>query len=66
MDLPKREQVFLKLDHQHHGLGSNSCGPGVLPQYELLPEEFSFRLRLKAFARSGDCPTELCQQAVRG
>ncbi|HQD39642.1 MAG TPA: beta-galactosidase small subunit, partial [Bacillota bacterium] len=66
VDLPKREQVFLKLDHQHHGLGSNSCGPGVLPQYELLPEEFSFRLRLKAFARSEIAPTELCQQAVRG
>ena len=46
VDLPKREQVFLKLDHQHHGLGSNSCGLAASP-IRTSPEEFSFRLRLK-------------------
>jgi beta-galactosidase len=34
-DLRPREQVFLNLDIGQTGLGSASCGPGVLPRYEL-------------------------------
>uniref|UniRef100_UPI00215DAC56 beta-galactosidase small subunit n=1 Tax=Streptomyces shenzhenensis TaxID=943815 RepID=UPI00215DAC56 len=36
--------VWVNLDHGQHGIGSQSCGPGVLPQYQLLarPAEFSF------------------------
>ncbi|POX44353.1 beta-galactosidase [Streptomyces sp. Ru71] len=36
--------VWVNLDHGQHGIGSQSCGPGPLPQYFLHPEpaEFSF------------------------
>ncbi|MGY5012637.1 glycoside hydrolase family 2 TIM barrel-domain containing protein [Streptomyces sp. 900105755] len=36
--------VWVNLDHGQHGIGSQSCGPGVLPQYQLhaAPAEFSF------------------------
>ncbi|MEV7975489.1 glycoside hydrolase family 2 TIM barrel-domain containing protein [Streptomyces sp. NPDC086519] len=36
--------VWVNLDHGQHGIGSQSCGPGVLPQYQLhaQPAEFSF------------------------
>ncbi|MGY4983266.1 glycoside hydrolase family 2 TIM barrel-domain containing protein [Streptomyces sp. 900105755] len=36
--------VWVNLDHGQHGIGSQSCGPGVLPQYQLHagPAEFSF------------------------
>ncbi len=34
-DLVPRDQVFVNLDVGQNGLGTASCGPGVLPQYEL-------------------------------
>ncbi|MGW7419001.1 glycoside hydrolase family 2 TIM barrel-domain containing protein [Streptomyces sp. NPDC054813] len=36
--------VWVNLDHGQHGIGSQSCGPGVLPPYQLhaRPAEFSF------------------------
>ncbi|MFF4501702.1 glycoside hydrolase family 2 TIM barrel-domain containing protein [Streptomyces sp. NPDC001401] len=38
------ETVWVNLDHAVHGIGTGSCGPGVLPQYQLPaePAEFSF------------------------
>jgi len=37
-------RVWVNLDHGQHGIGSQSCGPGPLPQYFLgaEPAEFSF------------------------
>ncbi|MFF7468043.1 glycoside hydrolase family 2 TIM barrel-domain containing protein [Streptomyces sp. NPDC008092] len=43
-DLTPGGTVWVNLDHGQHGIGSQSCGPGVLPQYQLHagPAEFSF------------------------
>ncbi|WP_416978339.1 glycoside hydrolase family 2 TIM barrel-domain containing protein [Streptomyces sp. T028] len=43
-DLTPGDRVWVNLDHGHHGLGSQSCGPGPLPRYFLnaAPAEFSF------------------------
>ncbi|RPE38433.1 beta-galactosidase [Streptomyces sp. Ag109_O5-1] len=43
-DLTPGDTVWINLDHGQHGIGSQSCGPGVLPQYQLHagPAEFSF------------------------
>ncbi|MFC8130999.1 glycoside hydrolase family 2 TIM barrel-domain containing protein [Streptomyces sp. NPDC057302] len=43
-DLVPGDTVWVHLDHGQHGIGSQSCGPGVLPQYELhaAPAEFAF------------------------
>ncbi|MEU9449652.1 glycoside hydrolase family 2 TIM barrel-domain containing protein [Streptomyces sp. NPDC048277] len=43
-DLTPGDTVWVNLDHGQHGIGSQSCGPGVLPQYQLHaePAEFSF------------------------
>lgn len=43
-DLVPGDTVWVNLDHRLHGIGSQSCGPGPLPQYYLWPEpaEFSF------------------------
>jgi beta-galactosidase/beta-glucuronidase len=46
-EIPRREAIFLNLDHRQGGLGNGSCGPGVLPQYQLTPEEFRFQVRLR-------------------
>ncbi|MDT0466503.1 glycoside hydrolase family 2 TIM barrel-domain containing protein [Streptomyces gibsoniae] len=43
-DLTPGDRVWVNLDHGQHGIGSQSCGPGPLPQYFLRvePTEFSF------------------------
>jgi beta-galactosidase/evolved beta-galactosidase subunit alpha len=45
-DLVPRNEIVLILDHAQNGLGSASCGPGVLPQYKLSPAEFEFSVSL--------------------
>ncbi|WP_405775066.1 glycoside hydrolase family 2 TIM barrel-domain containing protein [Streptomyces sp. NBC_00859] len=43
-DLRPADRVWVNLDHAQHGIGSQSCGPGVLPQHQLHagPAEFGF------------------------
>ncbi|MEU9048806.1 glycoside hydrolase family 2 TIM barrel-domain containing protein [Streptomyces sp. NPDC048384] len=43
-DLTPGDTLWINLDHDQHGIGSQSCGPGPLPQYFLKaePTEFSF------------------------
>lgn len=43
----KREEVVLRLDAEHHGLGSGSCGPRTLDEYSLLTETFEFEVLLQ-------------------
>jgi len=58
-DLVPRDTITLHLDHRHHGLGSASCGPDVLPPYRLVPEETRFRLRLCPFDPAETSPLDL-------
>jgi beta-galactosidase len=43
-ELVPGDTVWVNLDHGQHGIGSQSCGPGPLPQYRLgvAPAVFSF------------------------
>ena len=38
--------TVLCLDYRHNGIGSNSCGPELLPQYRLLDENMTLNLTL--------------------
>jgi beta-galactosidase len=38
-------RLHLMIDHAQHGIGSASCGPGVLPAYRLAPRAAHFTLR---------------------
>ncbi|CAK7220642.1 hypothetical protein SBRCBS47491_004257 [Sporothrix bragantina] len=38
----KRNFVVVRLDADHHGLGTGSCGPKTLDKYALKPRAFSF------------------------
>ncbi|WP_405859626.1 DUF4981 domain-containing protein [Streptomyces sp. NBC_00090] len=49
-DLVPGDTLWLHLDHAQHGIGSQSCGPGVLPAYRLDAAPASFSL---AFAPLG-------------
>ncbi|MBT3296448.1 MAG: DUF4981 domain-containing protein [Verrucomicrobia bacterium] len=46
VDLVPQNSITLNLDHKQRGIGSGSCGPDVLPQYELPAEPFAFSLKL--------------------
>ena len=46
-ELRAGELVWLNLDIAQQGLGSASCGPGVLPQYRLLPVPATIELTLR-------------------
>ncbi|UOQ87231.1 glycoside hydrolase family 2 TIM barrel-domain containing protein [Gracilibacillus salinarum] len=53
-DLTEAEALTVNLDYKQHGLGSASCGPDVLEQYQLRPEDFSFTLRLMPYTSEDD------------
>jgi beta-galactosidase len=48
-ELRPRDRIWLNLDAAQQGLGSASCGPGVLPSYELRPGPVTLRLALSTF-----------------
>ncbi|WP_372348112.1 hypothetical protein [Streptomyces sp. KL116D] len=47
-DLVPGDTVWVSLDHAHQGIGSQSCGPGVLPQYRLTPSPARFTFTFTA------------------
>jgi hypothetical protein len=50
-DLKPRPEITLNVDYAQSGLGSASCGPGRLAQYQLDAVERRFRVRLRPFSR---------------
>jgi beta-galactosidase len=46
-ELKPREAVILSLDAKHSGLGNGSCGPGVLPCYEVPPVPVELHLSFR-------------------
>ncbi|MDP4506976.1 glycoside hydrolase family 2 TIM barrel-domain containing protein [Nonomuraea turcica] len=44
-DLVPGDRVHLHLDLAHQGIGTATCGPGTLPQYELRAQAATFTLR---------------------
>ncbi len=57
-------ETILNLDYLQAGLGSNSCGPGPLPQYLIEPKEMRFAVRLRPFASDSFDPMRLWRQAL--
>jgi beta-galactosidase/beta-glucuronidase len=60
-ELRRREEVVLNLDHVHSGLGNGSCGPGVLPQYQVAAKPYAYRLRLRPLPPGAPFPTTACR-----
>ena len=49
-DLAGRDRVYVNIDAGQNGLGTASCGPGVLPQYRLMAQPLSFAVALRTMA----------------
>ena len=39
-------ETVVNIDYRHTGIGSNSCGPKLLPQYAFNEKDFTFSFRL--------------------
>ena len=61
-ELVRRPEITLNLDHRQSGLGSESCGPGTLPQYLIQPEETRFVVRLRPLSARLPSPMALSKQ----
>ncbi|MDF2952330.1 MAG: glycoside hydrolase family 2, partial [Anaerocolumna sp.] len=46
-ELKKREETIINIDYGMSGVGSNSCGPELLPKFQLLEKDIQFKLRIK-------------------
>jgi hypothetical protein len=62
VELVHRDEVVLILDHRQNGIGTASCGPGVLPAYQLKPEEFRFSVLFRPVTGDGVSPFELARR----
>ena len=51
-ELVARDRIWVNLDHAQQGIGTASCGPGVLPQHDLEAVPTTFALRLSPLSRS--------------
>jgi beta-galactosidase len=61
-DLSKQETVTVNIDLAQCGLGSASCGPGVLPQYLLDADRYRFVFRIRPFLADQVSPGSLSKQ----
>lgn len=46
-ELRKLPETIVHIDYKMSGVGSNSCGPKLLPKYQLNENKFNFKLRIK-------------------
>jgi hypothetical protein len=63
-ELKRRDETILNVDYMQAGLGSNSCGPGPLPQYLIDPKETTFTIRFKPFSWNAASPMDLSREAL--
>lgn len=45
--LQRRDETIVNVDYVLSGIGSNSCGPELLPQYRMSQSDIAFKLRIK-------------------
>jgi beta-galactosidase len=53
-ELKRREEVIVNLDYGISGVGSNSCGPELLPQYRLSQKDINYKVRIKPVFEGGN------------
>ncbi len=57
-ELVRRGETIVNIDYKMGGIGSNSCGPELLPQYRISESEIRFRLRIKPVSKEDHDLTE--------
>jgi beta-galactosidase len=64
-DLVARDRLHLNIDAALHGIGTASCGPGVLPQHRLRPAPVFFTVGFRATVRLGSASPGPCESMPR-
>ncbi|MBI5831593.1 MAG: DUF4981 domain-containing protein [Armatimonadetes bacterium] len=57
-------QTVLHLDAAMSGVGNGSCGPGILPAYQVKPEPTVWSVRLRPFNAATEDPAVLARQIL--
>jgi beta-galactosidase len=52
VDLEPGDRVWLNIDYGQNGLGTGSCGPGVLPGYRLLAVPTAYTMAFQALGQA--------------
>ncbi|HEY2278717.1 MAG TPA: glycoside hydrolase family 2 TIM barrel-domain containing protein [Streptosporangiaceae bacterium] len=52
IDLTPRDNLIINIDHAHNGLGTGSCGPGVLPAHRLVAGPATFSVTFEPLERA--------------
>lgn len=63
-ELVARPETIVHLDAMMSGLGSNSCGPDLLPQYRLSSREIELRLRILPTDLEAVSPFEVARSPI--
>jgi beta-galactosidase len=51
--LIKRKSVIINIDYKMSGVGSNSCGPELLPKYRFSERRIGFRIMIRPICKEG-------------
>ncbi len=62
--LAKHSETIVHLDAMMSGLGSNSCGPELLPQYRLSQRDIDFSVRIRPVAKQEAAILDLVRMRI--
>ncbi len=65
-ELVKRAETIVNIDYMNSGVGSNSCGPELLPQYRLSQKDISFKVRIKPIFKEAVDISEEVNKEIQG
>ena len=59
-ELTPDARTFFAVDYKQSGVGSNSCGPSLAPEYRLSEREFGYTVKIKPIRSNAASPFDLC------
>jgi beta-galactosidase len=62
VDLTRRDEIDVRLDHLNRGVGTGACGPDTLPQYRVGAGAYRFGWRMRAYRCARCQPDELARE----
>ncbi|AUS98598.1 glycoside hydrolase family 2 [Clostridium thermosuccinogenes] len=65
-ELKRRDETIVHIDYMNSGVGSNSCGPELLPQYRLSQKEINFKVRIKPVFKDDVCLIDEVNTQIQG
>lgn len=64
-ELNKKNYITVNLDYKQVGVGTATCGPGILDQYLIKEKIFNFQFRIKATNIKRQLPQKLYSQELK-